>query len=316
MLKKLMVRFGVGAAKVNLVLEKEQYRIGEAVTGKVVVEGGTVDQEIHTLEVDVVLKVNIRGKEFTRVVETLPVARDFRIEAGETREIPFQHPITMQYPVSKGSVAYSLVTKMDIAQAKDAGDADRFAVLPGREMSLVFSALQILGFKEKISSGKVGQYGQEFEFYPSEQFFEQLREVKLKFHTQGDELKLFLELLLAGGVKSVTHHAELALPSEMLSNDHEQPLADTIKEFLEGQLRQVSLQGPRMAPSYQGYPGAAPGSPFGGFMGGMVAGMLGGAVLGELFGGDENEEAGAEAEGDEGFDLGFGDMMDFGDDEF
>lgn len=329
MFKKLMASFGVGAAKVNLVLDNEMCRVGEVVKGKMVVLGGNVAQGIHTLDVDLVMKLNIRGKEISRVVETIRVARDFRIEARDTQEIPFEHQIPLHYPLSKGSVSYSLVTKMDIAQAVDTGDADRLVVLPNREMALVFDALQALGFKEKIGSGKIEQYGQEFEFYPTGQFAEQLKELELKFFIDQNDFRLYLELEMAGGFmrSGQEHHTELTIPPAVLNGGSVQELAQTIREFLEEELSQVSVHGPRMAPSYQHQPqghGHRPGmgGVFGGFMGGMVAGMLGGALLGELFGGDEAQAEAAETDtgdmgGDEGgFDFGLGDFGGFGDDEW
>ncbi|MCL5289475.1 MAG: sporulation protein [Bacillota bacterium] len=331
MFKKLMASFGVEAAKVNLVLDNEMCRVGEAVKGKMMVQGGNAGQGIHTLDVDVVMNLMIRGKELSRVVETIRVARDFRVEARETKEIPFEHSIPLHYPISKGSVSYSLVTKMDIAQAVDTGDADRLVVLPSREMALVFEALTSLGFKEKIGSGKIEQYGQEFEYYPNGQFTEQLKELELKFFIDQNGLRLYLELEMAGDYmrSGQGHHTELFLPAELLASGSVQEVAKTIAEFLEEELSQVSVNGPRMVPSYQhqyqqqGYR-AGMGGAFGGFMGGIVAGMLGGALLGELFGGDEAEaaetdDAGDMAgdEGDGGFDFGLGDFGDFGgDDEF
>ncbi|GAB6179874.1 hypothetical protein JCM14036_11930 [Desulfotomaculum defluvii] len=283
-------------------------------------------QNIHTLDVDVVMKLNIRGKEISRVVETIRVAHDFRIEARDNREIPFEHLIPLHYPISKGSVSYSLVTKMDIAQAVDTGDADPLVVLPSRNMALVFDGLHALGFKEKIGSGKIEQYGQEFDYYPSGQFAEQLKELELKFFIDQNSLKLFLELEMAGGYmrSGQKHHTELTLSAELLASGSVQEVANNIKNFLEEELSQVSVHGPRIAPSYhqqqhsQHRPGL--GGAFGGFMGGMVAGMLGGALLGELFGADEPEASGAEEAdmgGDEeGFDFGLGDLGDFGGDDF
>ncbi|SHE30683.1 sporulation-control protein [Desulforamulus putei DSM 12395] len=322
MFKKLMASLGVGAARVNLVLDNEQCRIGEKLTGKVLIEGGNVDQGIHALDVDIVMKFTVRGKEFTRTVDTVRVARDFRIKARETREIPFEHAIPIFYPVSKGSVSYSLATRMDIAQAVDTGDTDRLVVLPSREMTMVFNALEALGFKEKIGSGKIGKLGQQFEFYPSTLFAEQLQELELNFYLENNSMKLFMELELTGGYmrNGLEHHAELDLPAELLSGGSVQGIADFIREFLENELNRVSIQGPRMAPSYHNVQPHTHGPGFGGFMGGMVAGMLGGAMLGSLFDGDENEEAGDNGAGEEGsedgFDFGLGDFMDFGDDEF
>lgn len=326
MFRKIMASLGVGAAKVNLVLDSEQVRIGERITGRMILEGGNVDQSINRLDVDVIMKVSIRGKELTRAVDTIQVARDFPIKARETRELSFDYLIPFHYPISKGTVTYALQTKMDIAQAVDTGDNDILTILPSRDMQLVFDALQGLGFREKIGSGKVDKYGQRFAFYPSTNFAEQLREMDMKFFAEGGNLKLYMELELTGGFmrNGVKHHTELTLPAELLAAGQVAELQEKFTEFLEGELKVASVEGPRLAPSYQNYQHhPSHGSyPFGGFMGGMVAGMLGGALLGELFDNDDEPDSG-EIAGDEGdfggddggFDLGFGDFFG-GDDDF
>lgn len=325
MLKKFMASLGVGSSKVNLVLDKEQYRIGESLKGRIIVEGGNVDQEIKTLDVDVVMKFIIKGKEFTKVVETVKVARDFHVKAKETREVPFEHYLPFHYPVSRGSVSYYLMTKMDIARAVDTGDTDKFMVLPGKDMALIMDALDALGFREKIGSGKIEKYGQEFDYYPTTLFEDKLKEIDVKFFREGQNIKMFLELSIAGGhIIPMKHHTELAIPPEVLAVDSVERVTIYIKEFLGQELSHVAAQGPNTRPSYHNYQNhqhghGGPG--FGGFMGGMVAGLLGAAVLGSLFDGDEN--AGAEgpdagmAGGEEGADGGFDfGLDDFGGDDF
>ncbi|GAB6157265.1 hypothetical protein JCM39194_04650 [Desulfotomaculum varum] len=317
MFKKLMASLGVGAARVNLVLDYEQCRIGEKLTGKVMVEGGSVDQAVHTLNVDIIMKFSVKGKEISQRVDTVQVARDFRIKAREVKEIPFWHTIPFTYPVTKGSVSYSLVTRMDLAQAVDAEDTDKLVILPSREMSLVLNSLETMGFKDKIGSGKIDKLGQQFAFYPSTLFSEQLQELQLYFYVDNSSLKIYWQFRLSGGYlrSGLEHHAELTLPAELLAGSSQQEMVDHLRKFLEHELHQISVQGPRIAPSYQNVPQHRPGVGQGGFMGGLVAGMLGGALLGNLLE-DEETEALGEAEAADGFAFDLGGFLDFGDDEF
>lgn len=317
MFKKLMASFGVGSAKVDLVLDKQQYRIGETVRGKAVVEGGNADQQVNSLDVDMVLKFNIRGKEFSRVVHTINVSRNFFIKEKKTLEFPIEHHLPADYPISKGSVSYHLITKMDIARSTDSGDTDNLVILPGREVELVMEALDILGFKEKIGSGRIERYGQEFIYYPTALFGERIREMSLKFYSE-NSIKLFLELRLAGGSmpSGPAHHTELAIPPELLKDNSAGGLAEHIREFIQGELDQVSQSGPKPAPDFAGYQQQASARPgFGGFAGGMVAGLLGAMVLSSLFdlGGDEVADSGAAGGEFDGGDGGF-DSGDFGED--
>ncbi|CCO07303.1 sporulation protein [Desulforamulus hydrothermalis] len=317
MFKKLMASLGVGAARVNLVLDYEQCRIGEQLTGKVMVEGGSVDQAVHTLDVDIIMKFTFKGKEVSRRVDTIQVARDFCIKARESRAIPFGHTIPFNYPVTKGSVSYSLVTRMDIAQAVDAEDADKLVVLPSREMSLVLNSLEAMGFKDKVGSGKIDKLGQQFAFYPSTLFSEQLQELQLYFYVENNGLKIYWQFKLSGGYmrSGLEHYAELTLPAELLAGSLQQEMVDHLKKFLEHELHRISVQGPRIAPSYQNVPQHLLGAGRSGFMGGLLAGMLGGALLGNLLD-DEEAEAMGEAEAADGFAFDLDGFLDFGDDEF
>ncbi len=318
MLKRIMASFGVGAAKVDLILERRQYRIGETVRGKAVIVGGGVDQAVSSLDVDVMLRFSVRGKEFSRAVQTVKVCRDILVKAKKNIEFPFEHHLPADYPVSKGPVSYHLVTKMDIARAVDAGDADSLVVLPGREMEMVFEALDILGFKEKIGSGRIERYGQEFVYYPGADFDGRLKELSFKFLSRDGEIKLFMELRLGGGLTGpwAAHHAELAMSSEMFKESAAGRIAGRIKEFIETECMLASQNGPRPAPdlaAYHRHPSGRHG--FGGFAGGMVAGLLGAMMLHSLFdgGGDEmaaGDPAEGDAGGDDGFDFGFGDLGD------
>lgn len=320
MFKKIMASFGIGSAKVNLVLDKQHCRIGEALRGKAVVEGGSVDQEVNSLDVDIMLKFNVRGKEFSRVVHTLNVARNFYVKSKKNLEFPLEHFLPVDYPISKGSVSYHMVTKMDIARSTNSGDTDNLVVLPSREMELIIEAFDILGFKEKMGSGRIEKYGQEFTYYPTTIFGEQLRELAFKFYNENNNIKLFLELRLnTSSVHSgVTHNTELEIPTEMLRGKAAGQIADFIRGFMEKQLQQASISGPKPAPDFESYQRQASARPgFGGFAGGMVTGLLGAMLISSLFdmGGHDTADSGAEGDefqDDSGSDFDFG--ADFEDD--
>jgi sporulation-control protein len=311
MLKKIMARFGVGGAGVNLVLDKQQYQIGEIIRGKVIVEGGSVDQEINSLDIDIMLKFNVKGKEFSKVIQTVNVCRNIYAKAKSTVQFPFEHFLLPDYPVSKGSVMYYLVTRLDIARAADAGDTDNLIVLPGVEVALVIEALDILGFKEKIGSGRIEKYGQVFTYYPTTVFSDRIKEIAVRFFTENKDIKLFLEIKYDTG--TLVHHAELTVHWEKLKENQAGMIADAIKDFLERESDQVALNGPKPAPDYASYQQHASGRPgFGGFAGGMVAGLLGAMMIGSLFDGFGEDMSGGDEIGEVGQDSGFD--MDFGDD--
>ena len=54
MFKRVLAKLGVGSATVNLVLDKDEYTLGDTVEGQILVEGGTVEQRINKIDVDLV----------------------------------------------------------------------------------------------------------------------------------------------------------------------------------------------------------------------------------------------------------------------
>jgi len=320
MFKKLMASFGVGTAKVDLVLDKQQYRIGETIRGKAVVEGGNVDQQVNSLDIDLMLKFNIRGKEFSRVVHTINVANNFFVKEKKTVEFPVEHTLPADYPISKGSVSYHLITKMNIIRSTDSGDTDSLVILPGREMELVIEAFDILGFKEKIGSGRIEKFGQEFIYYPTTAFSDEIKELAFKFFNDNGNIKLFAEVRLLGSnmISGAAHYTEILILPELLRDKNGAgQIADHIREFIENDLKQVARSGPKPPPDFQSYQQQAASRPgFGGFAGGMVAGLLGAMMISSLFdmGGNQGPEGDmTEAEAGDDGDFGF-DFGDFGDD--
>lgn len=51
-------------------------------------------------------------------------------------------------------------------------------------MEQVIDAIDILGFKEKIGSGRIERYGQEFIYYPTMFFADQIHELAFKFYSE------------------------------------------------------------------------------------------------------------------------------------
>ncbi|WP_027410284.1 sporulation protein [Anoxybacteroides tepidamans] len=197
MFKKLLSKLGVGAAKVNLMLHQPHARLGEKIEGEFLIEGGTIEQYVRKLEVELHLIVHADGHEHHRTVALIPVASSFSIQPGERKVCPFSYTLPIHLPITRYGVDYVFVTRLDIADGVDALDKDAFRILPPVPLEKVFYALEKLGFREKPTSGKIKAYGQEFEFFPTAAFRGVIEEVECLafFEEQGVRLQLKVDVL-------------------------------------------------------------------------------------------------------------------------
>ncbi|MBT2649404.1 sporulation protein [Bacillus sp. ISL-34] len=54
----------------------------------------------------------------------------------------------------------------------DRKDVDRLVIQSQKSIQSIFNAMDQIGFRETDDSGKLDQYGQEFAFFPTQQFMD------------------------------------------------------------------------------------------------------------------------------------------------
>ncbi|GBF05663.1 Gram-positive sporulation control protein Spo0M-like protein [Deinococcus aerius] len=167
-LKKMMAAVGVGGAAVDARVQNPAVRIGEDLTGVVVVRGGAIEQRIERLNLGLATRYKSDDSYVTHTLFSQPVVGGFEIRPGETREFPFRLTVPAGTPLTLPGTAVWLVTDADIAGAMDPGDNDPLQILPSREMEVVIAAADRLGFR--LSSSEVeyhhGRIVQELSFRP------------------------------------------------------------------------------------------------------------------------------------------------------
>lgn len=315
MLKKLMAKFGVGAAKVDLQLDRSGYRLGETMTGVVRIEGGNVEQRISDLSAIFMMKAYVKGQEVTKPVQLFPVRNNFTVQPKPSvLEIPFAFELPEGLAMSTPSIQYYLHTKLDVEMALDPTDMDYIQVLPPVAVEQVMNALDRLDLRQKSDSGKLTPYGQEFSFFPATNLGIPLKELEVIFFAAPGELKLLVEMDLATGFlrREVEYKAEIVIPQELLDAGQEEELSrfllETIREYANNP---SAIPYVSMAAYRQGQYGhhSHRGGGMGGMIGGMAAGFLGGMLLNEMMFGDEevaSDEMGGEEGEDGGMDFDFG----------
>lgn len=239
MFKKLLSKLGIGSANINLMLHHSQVRLGETISGEFFIEGGTVEQHINKIDVELRLTLNQNGQVQTKTVATIPVASSFTIQSGERKVLPFTFELPKSLPVSRHSVHYTFVTRLDIAGGVDHLDEDAVQILPPLPLEKIFAAFEKLGFREKATSGALKPYGQEFEWFPTEQFKNIVQEVEFLASLEEEGVRLFLEVdVYAGafGLQEKELKREVFFPYTETNNVS--ILADNLREMIQEMIEQ------------------------------------------------------------------------------
>ncbi|AHV99643.1 sporulation protein [Paenibacillus sabinae] len=205
MFKKVLASVGIGSAKVDTRLEEAQIVAGGTLRGVVSVRGGQVEQQIDKIYIYVKTQYEKEDND-RKVTHEVEIARiliteGLLLQAGETREIPFEMTVPERAPVSYRNTPVWLMTGLDIKMALDPSDHDYLEVLPSDNMQVVFGALDELGFRlREVSNEYAPRLGaglpfvQEFEYVPTREFRGELDELEVMFFPRGDNLELYLQI--------------------------------------------------------------------------------------------------------------------------
>ncbi len=204
---KVMASVGIGAAKVDTLLEKRTYQPGEEMNGIIRIQGGQVQQEIEGIDLSI-MTYYIKEVDDRKVRQNVELGKvratpSLVIAPGETKEEAFSFRLPLTTPLSIGRTPVWVQTKADIRSAIDPTDQDRIEVVPAPIMSAVIDGFERLGFRlrevETVYAPRLGgafPFVQEFEWVPSGGSYRgRLDEVELVFlRQQGDGLELLLQV--------------------------------------------------------------------------------------------------------------------------
>lgn len=298
MFKNMMARLGQGAAKVDLVLTKNQFMPGESAEGTLVIQGGAVEQKINKMDVHLMTVIRSGEKETTDRIASIPLYHAFTIHPDEKKEFPFHYSLPDNLLLSGNDIAYYFTSELDIAGGVDQTDRDYIEILPPPSLQQILTALAQLGFREKHDSRKLNGYAQEFEFFPTSYLNDQAKELEFiaAIFPEGVRLQLELDLHSFGHEREIKREA-------FISNEQLQSpgLTELIRQILDEmvQLQHTHPSSHMMhheRPVTQTQPSSGMGMAAGA-IGGAAAGIVGGMVLSEMLSGDEEDDG--DSDGDE-----------------
>ncbi|MBM7661940.1 sporulation-control protein [Bacillus mesophilus] len=205
---KVLASVGIGAAKVDTILPKGSYVIGEKINGVVEIKGGNVEQPIDEIYLSLLTQYTKKSddKEYvqTAVIAKYRVSEKHIIAPNEKKEIPFSIALPLSAPLSQGKTRVWIQTGLDIKNAIDPTDKDFIEVLPLPVMKAVISSVQELGFRTREIECQeaprylrgVQSFVQEFEFVPvSGAYRGKLDELEIVFVVKSEsEVDLYLQI--------------------------------------------------------------------------------------------------------------------------
>ncbi len=209
MLQKMLQRIGIGGVQIDAVLDNDTVEIGEAITGQVHVTGGKDDWDAEAIHVELMVSclLETQGDEKQRGHMTVAeaVIEPGLIEAGTQRAFPFRIGVPAGTPLTHGSTATAIRSRVDIAAAIDPRDSDAVRILPNAPMRAVLEAVEMCGFRLKEVETEYDRrrempFVQEFDFRPVTRGDRRLEEVEIAFVPRRGDLEVMLTVDRRGGL--------------------------------------------------------------------------------------------------------------------
>lgn len=227
--KRIMAKLGKGGAQVDLVLNKEQYQLGETVKGELVIRGGTIPQEINKINIDFMVQIKKGEQVHIHRIERFSFDIQFVVHPLEKKIFPFEYTLSENLLLSGYAVSYFFVTHLDIVAGIDYFDRDAIIITPPPRFQNIIYALELFGFLEKYGSRSFNGYLQKFSFVPSHFFKDQVEELDFFARIEKNGIRLLMELEMKGP-KEGDIKTEVFLPNELL--DDVTTLSSHLKQLL------------------------------------------------------------------------------------
>jgi sporulation-control protein len=239
MLKKMMAKLGKGSAKADLVLYQTEVPLGGQIRGELVLQGGTVEQTINKVKVELYFELKSKEKSFTHLIAVIPYQAAFIIQPGQERVVPFELALPEDLLISNPTASYYLTTTLDIQGGIDSSDRDEILVTPSFDLMQVMIALEQLGFQEHESSRAFNGVTQEFIFSPTTFLLNKLEWLTFIVALEPTQIRLLANLEIYSFFGEKNKQQEIVLSMHLLQNlgQLKSYLQHILKELVEGKER-------------------------------------------------------------------------------
>jgi sporulation-control protein len=244
---KMLSTVGIGAAKVDTVLNSSLTKPGGLISGVVHVKGGNVDQDISDIDVSLMVDVKVERDDLTYYQPNLiykhRVTGSFKIHKGENRQFPFEFnvplevPITVLGPYKLSNIKLYVKTDLDIENALDKADKDYLEIEPLPTMVNFLNAVINLGFsfhKADVEEGRLPgsnyHFFEEIEFYGSRSRFPKIKELEVTFLANPNEVNVILEMDKKGLFGSSDKYRVMSIPYDGSNFNYENELSNLLSQ--------------------------------------------------------------------------------------
>jgi len=214
MFQKVMASFGQGGATVDARILDRHVRPGGTLRGEVLLTGGQVDQEVESLGVTLLARVE-QGNGTQPTLVDLPfqnvhLAGNELVRSGAQIKVPFEMQMPWETPVTTvfgkylTGMAVGLQTNLDLAKTVvDPQDVDAIPIEPLPAQHRVLDAMSRLGFqfrsanlvKERLGGAEQQlPFFQEINFAPSPAFASVFDEVAVTFLARPRDVQVVLDV--------------------------------------------------------------------------------------------------------------------------
>lgn len=125
-LRKYMSLIGIGAAEVDLILEKRVFSVEDPVKGKFMIKGGTIRQQVKRLECNLVM--NDDENKCESVIDSITILSSKMIDAEECFQIPFSYQLPATISVSGNGKSYRFVSRIVFDEGVKSKDEDEIII--------------------------------------------------------------------------------------------------------------------------------------------------------------------------------------------
>lgn len=244
---KILSTVGIGAAKVDTVLNSTLTKPGGIISGVVHVKGGNVEQNISDIDLSLMVDVKVERDDTTYYEPTIiskhRVTGAFQIQKGEDRKFPFEFnvplevPVTVLGPYKLGKIKLYLKTDLDIENAVDKADKDYLEIEPLPTMINFLNAVISLGFefhKADVEKGRLPgsnyNFYEEIEFYGKRSKFPKITELEVTFLAQPNEVRVVLEMDKKSRFGSSDKYRVMSIPYDDSSFDYVKELSSVLSK--------------------------------------------------------------------------------------
>lgn len=229
MFAKLKASLGIGAARVDTVLDSLSVFQGETLKGVVHIQGGDVEQQIDAINLKLCTEIKVESEDGSSyqdfILGKLQAVQPFVIAPNENKQVPFELTLDAETPITalnalKNQCHVWLETTLDIDFAIDPKDRDLIEVKPLPVVAKVLNEIERAGFamvKADVEKGYLrgGNFSSKSGCYQEIEFrnkgFISTKEIELSFILDGDIVHCLAEVDRSLSVRG-DQYLSLSLP--------------------------------------------------------------------------------------------------------